>query len=325
MTVSMLRGPEGRQRKEFERLVDWLALPQHKPDIVFLSNILLAGLAAAIKAKLAVPILCFLQDEDGFLDGLAHPYSERAWELLSPRTEDIDLFISVSKYYAGVMSQRLNLDADKLHVVYPGISLDGFAAAEAPPQVPTIGYLSRMCPSRGLDTLVDAFIELKEDARLKNVRLRISGGKNPGDEVFVEQLCQRLTENGCIDNVEFLPDFDRTDRQAFLQTLSVLSVPEKSPVAFGLYVLEALAAAVPVVQPAHGAFPELVEKTGGGLLYEPNNSKALAEMLRKLLLEPALAHAMGEKAGKAMLGSFSVEQTAAQIMSMCQQTTERFQ
>jgi len=81
------------------------------------------------------------------------------------------------------------------------------------------------------------------------------------------------------DDVEFLSDFDLKAKLAFLQTLSVLSVPEKHPVSCGLYVLEALAAGVPVVQPESGVFPELLKMTGGGVLCEPNNAEALAAAL----------------------------------------------
>jgi glycosyltransferase involved in cell wall biosynthesis len=221
--------------------------------------------------------------------------------------------------------RRLDLDTDKVHVIYPGISLDGFDPAPTPPKVATIGYLSRMCPDKGLDTLVDAFIELKHNERLRNARLRISGGMNPGDESFVEGLRRRLTETGCLDDVEFLGRFDRTARQAFLKTLSVLSVPEKQPVACGMYVIEALAAAVPVVEPAHGAFPELLQVTGGGLLYDPKDAHGLRGQLEKLLLDPDSADRLGKKAREAVLANFSAGRAGEQIVGLCEEVTEQLQ
>ncbi|MHC4639143.1 MAG: glycosyltransferase family 1 protein, partial [Planctomycetota bacterium] len=67
-TISMLEGEDGRQVKELKRLVNWLSEKENKPDIVCLSNALLAGMAGRIKQKTGVPVVCMLQDEDQFLD-----------------------------------------------------------------------------------------------------------------------------------------------------------------------------------------------------------------------------------------------------------------
>jgi len=313
-TISMLSGEKGRQIKELDRLVEWLDTQGNQPDIICLSNILLAGLARTVKQKLGVPIVCLLQDEDGFLDGLAPPYSQQAWKIISERAGDIDAFIGVSKYYTNVMKQRLRLNPDRTYVVYTGISLDGYESRRDKPEVPTIGYLSRMCPDRGLDRLVEAFLNLKKNERLRRTKLRIAGGKRSDDEAFLKKIRQKLRSHGVIDDVEFLPDFDRKARIEFLKSLSVLSVPEKQPVAYGLYVLEALAAGVPVVQPASGVFPELLEMTGGGLLFEPNNVEALTNALGSLLLDPDKARRLGEQGRAAVSEKFNIEQTAAQMV-----------
>ncbi|MHC4749995.1 MAG: glycosyltransferase family 4 protein [Planctomycetota bacterium] len=313
-TISMLRGEKGRQIKELDRLIEWLDTQENKPDVVCLSNILLAGLARGIKQRLGVPVVCLLQDEDGFIDGLASPYSEQAWQILAERANDVDAFIAVSKYYADVMRKRLELQPDQTYVVYTGISLDGYGAEQAQPEIPTIGYLSRMCPDRGLDTLVDAFICLKENEKLGNARLRITGGMRTDDKVFLDKIRQKLSSSGLIDDVEFLPDFDSNSKLVFLGSLSVLSVPEKQPVAYGLYVLEALAAGVPVVEPTSGVFPELLEMTSGGVLYEPNNAEALAAKMEPLLLKPDEARKLGKQGREAVFEKFNIEQTAEEMV-----------
>ncbi|MHC4743508.1 MAG: glycosyltransferase, partial [Planctomycetota bacterium] len=181
-TISMLRGEQGRQLKELDRLVDWLDAEENKADIICLSNILLAGLVGRIKQKLDVPVICLLQDEHGFLDGLPSPYSEQAWEIVTTLAKDIDAFVAVSKFYADFMQQRLALDPDRIKVCYVGISLEGFEPRASEPDVPTIGFLSQTCVEKGLDTLVEAFITVKKNEKLKEVRLRIAGGHNAGDE-----------------------------------------------------------------------------------------------------------------------------------------------
>jgi glycosyltransferase involved in cell wall biosynthesis len=313
-TISMLCGEKGKQIKELDRLIEWLDTQENKPDVVCLSNILLAGLARSIKRRLGVPVVCLLQDEDGFIDGLASPYSEQAWQIIAERASDVNAFIAVSKYYADVMRKRLELQPDQIYVVYTGISLDGYGSEQLRPEIPTIGYLSRMCPDRGLDTLVDAFINLKKNENLGNTRLRITGGMRADDKTFLDNIRQKLSSCGLIEDVEFLPDFDSNSKLAFLQSLSVLSVPEKQPVAYGLYVLEALAAGVPVVEPASGVFPELLEITGGGVLYEPNNAEALAAKMEPLLLKPDAVQQLGKQGRKAVFEKFNIEQTAEEMV-----------
>jgi glycosyltransferase involved in cell wall biosynthesis len=322
-TISMLRGEKGRQIKELHRLIDWLDTHENRPDIICLSNILLIGLAGSIKQRLGVPVACLLQDEDEFLDGLVSPYSQQAWQILIERVSDIDIFIGVSKYYTEKMQRRLRLDRDRTFVVYTGISLDEYEYQTTRPEVPTIGYLSRMCAEKGLDTLVDAFLKLKKNEKFGNAKLRIAGGKRSDDEAFLDKIRQKLRSHDIIDDVEFLPDFDRKARIAFLRSLSVLSVPEKQPVACGLYVLEALAAGVPVVEPASGVFPELLEITGGGLLFEPNNVEALADAIGSLLLDPAKARRLGEQGRAAVSEKFNIEQTAEQLVRIYGQIAQK--
>ena len=319
MTVSMLRAEQGRQLKELNRFIEWLSSQENRPDVVCLSNALLAGLAGCIKEALDVPVLCLLQDEDSFLDGLGSPFSEQAWEILSRRLGDVDAFIAVSKYYANIIQHRLKLNKEQIHIVYMGISLDGYESFKAVPQSLAIGYLSRMCFDRGLDTLVEAFIKLKGKERLKDLKLRIAGGRTSNDDVFIRCLRQKLEGFGFINDVDFMPEFGRDAKLDFFRTLSLLSVPEKHPVAYGLYIIEAMAAGVPIVAPSIGALPELLEMTGGGILCEPNNPSDLAAAMERLLLDPDYAEQLGKKGRGAVFEKFNVEQTAEEIVRICKE------
>jgi len=322
-TISMLQGEYGRQVKELDRLVDWMCANEQKPDVVCLSNILLAGLARRIKERLHVPVVCLLQDEDGFLDGLTASHAEQAWGIVRERARDIDAFLAVSGYFAGAMRSRLAVHENRVHVAYMGVDLNEYTPADAPPAEPTIGYLSRMCPNRGLETLVDAFILLKRDGRLRSAKLRICGGRSAGDGPFLERLAAKLTAAGIRDDVQFLEAFDHNAKHEFLMSLSVLSVPEPQPVAYGLYVLEALAMGVPVVEPAIGSFPETIALTGGGVLYEPNTAEKLAETLAPLLLDPQAARRLGEQGRTGMLKEFNIERTAAEMIRIYEQVVRK--
>ncbi len=311
--ISMLQGEHGRQAKELDRLVKWLGIRRNRPDVVCLSNVLLCGLAKRIRDELAVPVVSMLEDEDGFLDSLAEPYKSRAWRIASQRAGDIDRFICISRYFAGVMQNRLGINSDKIDVAYSGIPAGDYQPAKANPAAPTIGFLSRLCEDKGLDTLIDAFIALKARAGFENLRLRAAGGMTAGDRRFINQLMRKLTAAGAAGEVEFLRDFDGSSRAAFLKTLSVLSVPEKKPVSAGMYVFEAWASGVPVVQPASGIFPEILEQAGGGLLYEPGDVDALTAALEKVLTDTDYAAGLARRGRQAVLDRFGIEQTARQI------------
>ena len=117
----------------------------------------------------------------------------------------------------------------------------------------------------------------------------------------------RLADAGYIGEVSFNPNLNRAEKLEFLQALTVFSVPANYGEAFGLYVIEALAAGVPVVQPRAAAFPELIAATGGGVLCEPNDSKSLADALEELLLNPDRARVLGEAGRQAVAEQFSAE------------------
>ncbi|MBL7106027.1 MAG: hypothetical protein ISS77_00275 [Phycisphaerae bacterium] len=119
-TVSMLKGRDGYQVKEFDRLISWLNKKENRPDVVCLSNVLLAGLAKPLKQTIGVPVVCLLQDEDKFLNELSPPYSQQGWNILADCVCEIDGFIAVGEHYADVMKKRLAIGQEKMHVVCGG-------------------------------------------------------------------------------------------------------------------------------------------------------------------------------------------------------------
>jgi len=322
-TLSMLQGRDGRQVKELDRLVEWLSLEAERPDVVCLSDALLLGLAPSLRQRLQVPVICLLQDEDGFVDGLGSPYAQQAWDLMQRHAVHVDAFVAVSRFYADLMKDKMHLPGEKVHVVHMGIPVDQYTAAAAPTEVPTLGFLSRQCPARGLDTLVEAFILLKRQDRFRSLRLHISGGKSQADEPFIQGLRARLAQAGIVEDVQFWTEFSQEAKQEFLAGLTVLSVPEKTPVAYGLYVLEALACGVPVAEPAIGVFPEILDQTGGGVVYQDNTAEGLAAALRPMLADPARAHRLGRQGREGVARHYDVTQTAEQMIGLSQQVYKR--
>ena len=140
------------------------------------------------------------------------------------------------------------------------------------------------------------------------------GSCGPGDELFVKSLRKRLAEAGYIGETAFFPNLSRAEKLDFLGALSVFSVPANYGESFGLYLIEAQAAGVPVVHPRAAAFPEIIEATGSGVLCEPGDPKLLAEAIEPLLLSPHQARALGETGRKVVLEKFSIEAMAKQTL-----------
>lgn len=315
LTISMLKGEEGNQARELEELIAWLKSRDH-PDVICLSNALLLGMARRLRSELNSTVVCMLQGEDSFLDSMPEPARGLAWKTMSERARDVDAFIAPSRYFGDLMQRRLNLPKERLHVVHNGINLEGYHPGAITVDPPVLGFFARLCREKGLDTLVEAFLILKTRNRVPSLKLHIGGGCGPGDEPFVNELRARLHSRGWLGDVEFHPNLTREQKLEFLRSLTVLSVPALYGEAFGLYLLEAMASGVPVVQPEVAAFPELIEATGGGLLCAPNDPSALADAVEKILLQADTARALRENGRKAVLAQYSVEAMTANIVKV---------
>ena len=120
------------------------------------------------------------------------------------------------------------------------------------------------------------------------------------------------------------PDFTTADLPAFFKTVSVLSVPVLKGEAFGLYQLEALASGVPIVQPGLGAFPEIVNLSGAGILFNPNTPEKLAEALASLLSDQQRLEEMSLRGRKAVDEHFNSAILAGRMVDVYQEVIQRY-
>ena len=313
--VSMLQGASGRQVKELDRLVTYMRKAA-KPDLVVLSNAMLLGMAPQISEQLGCSVVCMLQDEHDFIDALPEDYSARAWDLMRKNARFVNTFVAPSKYYADLMGPRLGLPEGAVEVCYNGIDPEGYAPADQPPDPPVIGYLSRLHPEKGLDLLIDAFIELRSRPGLENIKLIIAGGMTRNFKGYVDKQKQSLAQGGVAGDVEWIEDFDRQSKRDFLPKLTVMCVPDRSGPAAGMFVIESLLAGVPLVEPAVGVIPELIEATGGGLLYDPDLPGDMTAKLTELLQDPQRARAMGQTGRKTALEQFTAPAAAKRLIAL---------
>jgi glycosyltransferase involved in cell wall biosynthesis len=300
LTLSVLRGEEGAQAGELDKLVAWLR-DDFRPEIVHLTNSLFAGFARRLKRELGVPVVCSLQGEELFIDGLAEPGRGEVLAALAERARDVDLFITPNQFYADFMASYLGVERRRLAAVRLGIRLAGHGAGPRPAAAGgpwVIGYLARIAPEKGLHLLAAAFREVAASLGAGRVRLHVAGYLPPLHRRYLRDIERRLAGWGLGGDYRYFGEVTRDEKIRFLAGLDVLAAPAVYPEPKGLYVLEALANGVPVVAPRHGAFPELLQETGGGVLVPPGEAAALAAALAELLRDGERRERLG-RAGRA--------------------------
>jgi glycosyltransferase involved in cell wall biosynthesis len=316
LTVSMLQGEHGRQRKEIEKLVAWLV--KEPPRVINLTNALLSGMVGRLREALpGVPVLCSLQGDDIFTEHLPEPSRARVLDLVRRHCRHIDGFIATCSAYADFMADYFAVPRDRIHVVYPGLNLAGHA--QRPPRdgkLFTVGYFARLCPEKGFHNLVEGFVRLRQLPGTAGIRLHASGWLGQNHRPFFEEQKKRLENAGLLGDFLHRECPDHASKVRFLHELDVLSVPTAYREPKGLYVLEALANGVPVVQPRHGSFPELIEQTGGGLLVEPDDPAQLAATWKALADDRRRADEMGRRGREAVLARFHAARMAEDTVAV---------
>ncbi|HEX8422697.1 MAG TPA: glycosyltransferase family 4 protein, partial [Pyrinomonadaceae bacterium] len=337
LTVSMLSGEDGRQRKEFDKMAHWLR-EQEKPDLVTLPNSLLLGLARPIKEVLHSPVVCTLQGEDLFLDGLDENYRRASLELIRASVAHVDSFIAVNESYAEFMSVHLGIPASKMRVVPLGINLEDYEARSGATgeqtageqttgeqatgeRTFTVGYFARVAPEKGLHVLCDAYSRFRkrEDVAAAQMRLEVAGYLAPEHEDYLRGVERQMSERGLAAEFHYRGALGREEKIAFLRNMDVLSVPATYDEPKGISLLEAMACGVPVVQPRRGGFTEIVERTGGGLLVAPDDPEALATGIYELWKDRARATELGQRGARGVREHYSVARMAERALEVYQE------
>lgn len=325
LTISILQGEHGNQRKEVDKFVDWLK-SEPPPDVVDMQNSMLIALAKPIKEATGSPVCCTLQGEDLFLKGMREPHRSQALELIHKHASYVDAFIAVSDYYADFMAGYLGIPRNKIHVVPLGINLKDYGLKDdesAPlPRRPrdngqfTIGYFARVAPEKGLHILAEAYQTLRKREDFPPARFEVAGYLAPEHKGYLHEIEQEMRDAGLSGEFHYHGTLDRDAKLRFLQRLDVLSMPTTYAEPKGLPVLEAMASGVPVAQPDWGSFPEVIDRTGGGVLFEPNDPASLAEAIYWLWKNPEQASDMAKRGMSGVREHYSVTQMAERALGV---------
>ena len=317
LTISMLKGGAGNQRKELDKLIAWMA-QQDAPEVVTLQNSMLIGLAEPIKRALKRPVVCTMQGEELFLDGLHEPYRSEALKLIRANVPFVDAFVAVSDYSADFMAEYLHIPRRKIHVVPLGINFDGFEARNGQhhSETFTIGYFGRIAPEKGLHLLAEAYHLWRQRNRDVEARLAAAGWIGPEGKTYLAEIEEQMKVWNLADEFHYHGALDRQSKIDFLRRMNVFSMPATYAEPKGLTLLEAMGVGVPIIQPRHGSFPEIIERTGGGILVEPNDAESLAAGIHSLYQNSELAHDLGRRGAAGVREHYSVGRMAERAMEV---------
>ena len=316
LTISILKGENGNQRKELNKLIEWLQ-SQDAPDIINLPNSLLISLARPIKQAIERPVCCTLQGEDLFLSGLPEDARRTSLELIRANVKFVDRFIAVSDYYAEFMCDYLGIPEHKMQVVPLGINLEGYEERKrSRSEQFTIGFFARIAPEKGLHVLAEAYKRLRERGDFPAARLEAAGYLAPEHKDYLHNIEQEMRTQGLGDEFHYRGVLDRQEKIEFLQKLDVFSMPATYDEPKGLPLLEAMACGVPVIVPRRGAFTEIIERTRGGMLVEPDMAESLAEGIYSLWRNPSHGEELGRHGIEGVRAHYSVARMADRTLEV---------
>jgi glycosyltransferase involved in cell wall biosynthesis len=281
MTLSMITGDDGIFARYAGELIRGIARLD-RPDVIHLSSSLLTGIAKALKQTMNIPIVCTLQDEELWINGLGESYAETAWNGIADNLRYIDRFVTSSNFYRNFILTKIPSIPDP-EIVYPGVNLERYAA-ENLPENPTVGFFYRMNRENGLDILAEAFVKLKRRGTIENLKLKVGGGFSGKDKRFLKHVKRIL--NPYQHDVEMLSDYNLGEHPGFYRNISLVCVPLRFDEGAGLYLCEAFAAGRPAVEPSTGSFDEIL--ANAGVLYSNNTPDVLADALETMFADRTL-------------------------------------
>lgn len=323
MTVSMLEGESGRQRQEVARLTEWLA-SEARPSALILTNFLIAGALPSIKKQIDVPVVVMLQGDDIFIDSLPEPYRGRTIDRMKKLVPLVDAFVVHSEEYGHRMAQLLGLPRDRWHCLPLGIDLDSQPMAKWETDSPSspsnaspfrVLYLARLAPEKGLHQLADAWCRWNATGDPTPRHLDIAGWLGGQHQRYWDEIARSLTASSPA-GFTYHGSVDREAKLRLLASADLLCVPTVYREPKGRYVLEAAAAGLPYLLPAHGAFPEMHRRLQHGALYSPGDPEALLSGLLEACAKTAAMRRDRAAAQQRLRTLIGIDQHAMRLMEL---------
>jgi phosphatidylinositol alpha-mannosyltransferase len=203
-------------------------------------------------------------------------------------------------------------------IIPNGVDLEAFASAQPLEELRdgtlNILFVGRFEERKGLIHLLKAYHRLRK--RRVDARLLVIGAGPKLREY------RRFVGLRGIRDVEWLGRVSDEDKVRYFASTDIYCAPNTGQESFGIVLLEAMAAGVPIVASDIHGFKRVVERNIQGLLVEPRNPRALAAALYSLARDPDLRHEMGE-AGRRRAPEFSWDRVTEQIVDFYYETRDR--
>jgi glycosyltransferase involved in cell wall biosynthesis len=279
-------------------------LGSHPVDIVH-THLFAANLVGRVAARLeGIPVVSTIHDADYEPvvrlgnPGLT-PWKQALLQLGDRWTAKLSRahMIAVSEYVAASVRRRLGVDGWRLEVIPNAVDTEIFRPLEAArrsaareklglaAQAPVVTAVGRMTPQKGHDVLLRAFARVQSAIPAARLLLVGDGVRRPGCETLAQEL-------GISARASFLGI--RSDVPEILAATDVLVLPSLHE-GFGLVLIEALAAGVPVIGTRTGPVPQIIRDGETGLLCEPGDVSSLAAALSSLIGDPVRLREMGRR------------------------------
>ncbi|MBB3206832.1 glycosyltransferase involved in cell wall biosynthesis [Rhodopirellula rubra] len=333
LTLSMLRGSHGRQASEIERLVQWLET-EIRPDAIIFSNLLIGGMVPVIAERLPqTKIVVVLQGDDLFLDQLPGEVRSEAISLCKNLAAEVDTFVTYSRFYRDKMSELFEIPESKFDIHPLSIDLKPFrestpttesagaTGVEFPhaksPDEFRVGFFARIAPEKGLHVLAEAFERLSRDSANSHITLHAAGWLGEHHRSYLDKILSKISNAGLADRFHYHGSPSLAEKVSLMQSFDLLSVPSPYEDPKGLFLLEAMASGVPVLQPAHGAFVELIEATQGGECFPPEDIDALSHQIVALSQDRERLMKFTSVSNRLLDQNHSIEAAAIRMRATC--------
>ncbi len=249
--------------------------------------------------------------------GLLRLYRPLLWHVLAKA----DRIIATSPNYIAT-SPYLQRFADKCVIIPLGVDVDRFQQAD-PAQVaairakggqrPILLFVGRLRYYKGLDDLLRAMALLRDTQDHPTATLLICGS-GPMEAAW-RALTQAL---GLTEQVHFLGDVPEETLPALYHAADLYVLPANSRAeAFGVALLEAMAAGLPVISTEVGTGTSYVNIHGEtGLIVPPRDPERLAQAIATLLSDPALRQRLGRQAQARVHAEFSQATMIERVLAL---------
>jgi glycosyltransferase involved in cell wall biosynthesis len=178
-----------------------------------------------------------------------------------------------------------------------------------------IGYLGRLVPEKGVDSLLRAAATLSIERNSLDFKLLIVG--SGVDEARLRSLAAEL---GLGPNIVFTGAVAHTEAWRYMQCMDILAVPSRSTPTwkeqFGRVLIESMACGIPVVGSDSGAIPSVINDTSGGLIFPEDDIDAFAAQLRLLLSDDNLRKNIGQKGLTSVRERYTYDAVAKQLVDI---------